>query len=437
MKTILFRKPLALLLALCLTVTISYTPVSADTGTQTSPDTITVTLKAEDITRTLISTQITLSKEDITTINNTYTVESGGTETPVLTSENYTAAHALGKYMMEISETPARDLLFSYGSPSYIKGEESLDCFPYWSFRVNHESPADEATGFSYTPDTCPIKDGDCIVFFRQACYDPDAGEWGAYTNYSWFDKDQYEAAVNTPVTVTYAKDDGFGLNKAPAAKETLSIYQAETLVETATTDENGKAVLTLPQAGTYTLTAGRHKNGAPELSHASAVLVVTDAAATDSPSPSPTAPAIEQPTPPAVEQPTPPAVEQPTPPAVAQQTPPAIIQQTAAPGSSVSSAAPSAKPAEKPAVPKKLKASVKKKTVRLSWNKVSGADGYELVLSHKNKKKFTSFARTKKTTLKKKCKKGISYIKIRSYQKNNGKTYYSKYSQAVRVVIK
>ena len=395
MKTFIFRKPLALLLTLCLTVTISYTPVSADTGTQTSPDTITVTLKAEDITRTLISTQITLSKEDITTINNTYTVESGGTETPVLTSENYTAAHALGKYMMEISETPARDLLFSYGSPSYIKGEESLDCFPYWSFRVNHESPADEATGFSYTPDTCPVKDGDCIVFFRQACYDPDAGEWGAYTNYSWFDKDQYEA------------------------------------------DENGKAVLTLPQAGTYTLTAGRHKNGAPELSHASAVLVVTDAAATDSPSPSPTAPAIEQPTPPAVEQPTPPAVEQPTPPAVAQQTPPAIIQQTAAPGSSVSSAAPSAKPAEKPAVPKKLKASVKKKTVRLSWNKVSGADGYELVLSHKNKKKFTSFARTKKTTLKKKCKKGISYIKIRSYQKNNGKTYYSKYSQAVRVVIK
>lgn len=402
------KKPLALLLAFALIFTLSGTSVNAAADTQTTTDTITVTLKVEDVDSTIVSQSVTLTKEDVTAINNTFTVESGSTEIPVLTSEEFTAAHALGKYVTETSETPAKDLTFSYGSPSYIKGETAYDYYPYWSFRVNNESPADEATGFGYTPDTCPIKDGDSIVFFRQACYDPDAGDWGAYTHYSWFDKDRYETTTDTPITVTYSQDDGFGYGKNAVANEEIAIYREGALVESVSVDEKGTASLSLKQAGTYIITGGKCRNGIPELSHASASIVVTNAAVPVSPSPSPAAPSVVPSTAPSIS--------------------PSIVP-------SVVSA--SAEPSVKPAAPKKLKVSVKKKTATFTWKKVSGADGYQLAVSWKNKKHFKNFASTKKTTIKKKWKKGTSYVKIRSFQKKNGKNSYSKYSPAIKIVVK
>lgn len=395
------KKPLALLLTFALIFTLSGTSVNANADTQATTDTITVTLKVEDVDSTIVSQTVTLTKEDVTAINNTFTVESGSTEIPVLTSEEFTAAHALGKYITETSGTPAKDLTFSYGCPYYIKGETAYDYYPYWSFRVNNESPSDEATGFSYTPDTCPIKDGDSIVFFRQACYDQDAGDWGAYTHYSWFDKDRYETTTDTPVTVTYSQDDGFGYGKTPVAKEEIAIYQNGAFIESVSVDENGTATLSLKQAGTYTITGGKCRNGIPELSHASASIVVTNATAPATPSVVPSAAPTLSP-------------------------------------SAVPSLTPDIKePSVKPAAPKKLKVSVKKKTATFTWKKVSNADGYQLAVSWKNKKHFKNFASTKKTTLKKKWKKGTSYVKIRSYQKKNGKKSYGNYSPAIRIVVK
>lgn len=413
------KKLFALLLAAVLCI--STLGINADA--QNTADTVTVTLKVEDVDSTLISEQITLTKDDVEKINNTFVVESGSVEVPVLTSEDFTAANVLGKYITDTSDSPAADLTFSYGSPLYIKGQKTYDYFPYWSFRVNNTAPADEQTGYGYTSDTCPVKDGDCIVFFRQACYDPNAGDWGAYTKYSYFDKPVYQTAVNTPVSITYSVDDGFGGSTSSAANEEISIFKQGDLMKKVKTDANGIAGLSFDQAGTYTITGSRETNGIPEHSHASATITVTG------PDITPTA------------------------------TPTASPDQTSAPsGTPAASATPAGTPnvsasrdaagaakktVKKPAQPKKLTASVAKnakasaKKVTISWKKAAGATGYELSVSKKNKKAFRTIARTKKTKITKKWKKGLCYIKVRSYKRQNGKTIYSNYSTIIKVNVR
>lgn len=413
------KKLFALLLAAVLCI--STLGINADA--QNTADTVTVTLKVEDVDSTLISEQVTLTKDDVKKINNTFVVESGSVEVPVLTSEDFTAANVLGKYITDTSDSPAADLTFSYGSPLHIKGQKTYDYFPYWSFRVNNTAPADEQTGYSYTSDTCPVKDGDCIVFFRQACYDPNAGDWGAYTKYSYFDKPVYQTAVNTPVSITYSVDDGFGGSTSPAANEEISIFKQGDLMKKVKTDANGITGLSFDQAGTYTITGSRETNGIPEHSHASATITVTG------PDITPTA------------------------------TPAASPDQTSAPsGTPAASATPAGTPnvsasrdaagaakktVKKPAQPKKLTASVAKnakasaKKVTISWKKAAGATGYELSVSKKNKKAFRTIARTKKTKITKTWKKGLCYIKVRSYKKQNGKTIYSKYSTIIKVNVR
>ena len=132
------KKLFALLLAAVLCI--STLGINADA--QNTADTVTVTLKVEDVDSTLISEQVTLTKDDVKKINNTFVVESGSVEIPVLTSEDFTAANVLGKYITDTSDSPAADLTFSYGSPLHIKGQETYDYFPYWSFRVNNTAPA-------------------------------------------------------------------------------------------------------------------------------------------------------------------------------------------------------------------------------------------------------------------------------------------------------
>lgn len=405
------RKLFALLLAAALSIAMLGTPAKGNADTQTAANTITVTLKVEDVDSTLISEQVTLTKEDVGKINSTFVVESGSIEIPVLTSEDFTAVHALGKHIMDTSDAPAADLTFSYGSPAYIKGQKSCDYYPYWSYRVNHASPSDETTGYAYTADTCPIKDGDCIVFFRQACYDPNAGDWGAYTKYSWFDQNSYETTVNTPVTVTYSVDDGFAGSTGPAANEEISVFENSDFIQKAVTDANGTAKLSFEKAGTYTITSSKERDGIPENSHASATITVNGSTVTPTTQPSavPTAAPASVPT----------------------------ASPTVTPASNVP------KPLVKPAVPKKLTVSVKKKSsasskkVTLSWKKASGADGYQISVSKKNRKNFKKFATTSKTKITKKFKKGTFYIKVRSYAKQNGETVYSKYSNIIQVKIR
>lgn len=404
------KKLFALLLAAVLCI--STLGINADA--QNTTDTVTVTLKVEDVDSTLVSKQVTLTKDDVEKINSTFVVESGSVEIPILTSEDFTAANVLGKHISDTSVTPTADLTFSYGSPLYIKGQKTCDYFPYWSFRVNNTAPADEQTGYGYTSDLCPVQDGDCIVFFRQACYDPNAGDWGAYTKYSYFDKNIYQTAVNTPVSITYSVDDGFGGSTSPAAGEEISIYDRSDCIKKVKTDADGKAQLSLEQAGTYTITASKETNGVPENSHASATVVVTEAGSTPTTEPTSAPDQTSTPT-------------------------TAAPNQTSVPAT----ATPSNKSVKKPGTPKKLTVSVAKKAkasakkVTISWKKASGAAGYELSVSKKNKKAFRTMAKTKKTKITKKWKKGIYYIKVRSFAKQNSKTVYSKYSSIIRVNVR
>ncbi len=426
------RKLYAILLTLALGISLVQQSVTGEADTQTKTDTITVTLKVEDVDATLISKKITMTTEDIKKVNDTYTVESGSVEVPVLTADYFTAANALGKYIADTSSTPSEDLTFSYGSPFHINGEKSYSYYPYWSFRVNNASPADEATGYGYTPDQCPVKDGDTIVFFRQACYDPNVGDYGSYTSYSWFDKDQYEVAAGEPLHITYTKDDGFGYSPSPAAGETVRVYSLENNALTAspektlTTASDGSFDLTLDHAGTYAVTSWKLKNDIPENSHASAVIKVTEGS-TPSAAPSVT-----------------PSV---SPSAAPSATP--SVSPSAAP-SVAPSESPSASPkVQRPAAPKKLKAKLagqakkaSKRKVTFSWKKCSGADGYQLALSKNKKKNFKTLATTTKVKLKKKLKKGTWYVKVRAYKtgsdtKNGSRKLYGKYSKPIRVRIK
>ena len=100
-----------------------------------------------------------------------------------------------------------------------------------------------------------------------------------------------------------------------------------------------------------------------------------------------------------------------------------------------------SAKPV--PAAPKKI--AVKnsaKKTAKLSWKKVAGADGYEVYRANKEKGKFKKIATGKSGksisyTNKKLSKNKTYYYKVRAYKNVNGKKVYGAYSQVVKVKIK
>ena len=100
-----------------------------------------------------------------------------------------------------------------------------------------------------------------------------------------------------------------------------------------------------------------------------------------------------------------------------------------------------SAKPV--PAAPKKI--AVKnsaKKTAKLSWKKVAGADGYEVYRANTEKGKFKKIATGKSGksisyTNKKLSKNKTYYYKVRAYKNVNGKKVYGAYSQVVKVKIK
>lgn len=100
-----------------------------------------------------------------------------------------------------------------------------------------------------------------------------------------------------------------------------------------------------------------------------------------------------------------------------------------------------SAKPV--PAAPKKI--AVKnnaKKTAKLSWKKVAGADGYEVYRANAEKGKFKKIATSKSGksisyTNKKLSKNKTYYYKVRAYKNVNGKKVYGAYSQVVKVKIK
>ena len=88
----------------------------------------------------------------------------------------------------------------------------------------------------------------------------------------------------------------------------------------------------------------------------------------------------------------------------------------------------------------KNLKAKGQKKKVKLTWKKVSGADGYAIYRSAKKNGKYKQVKLIKKgkttTFTQKKLKKGKKfYYKIRAYRNVNGKKVYSTGYTAAKVV--
>ena len=78
------------------------------------------------------------------------------------------------------------------------------------------------------------------------------------------------------------------------------------------------------------------------------------------------------------------------------------------------------------------------KRTVKISWAKVSGAKGYQVKwATNKNFKKAKyKFTSKRKITLKK-LKKKKYFVKVRAYKTINGNTSYGKWSKTVKVKVK
>ncbi len=400
MKTKKRCTALLLSLAMIFSVSVADREISADA--KAASDTVTVTLRVEDSSKTLVPpTSITLDKDTVAAINNTF---NASVETPVLETAHVTAAHALAKYISDQSKTPASDLTFAYGNPSTIPGQDTLDSSYFWSFRVNNTSLVMEDGFTQYNFTSCPVQDGDSIVVFRQY-YNSAASE---SSSYSFFDKESYETKVNEKVSVTLKKesfDENWNTVTVPMAEQKIIIAMVNTsgsdpvpaIAQVAATDQNGIADLSFNKAGTYALySSSMNADGTPVTSRAYAEITVKETQ--------------------------PPAT--PTPPAPVVTPPPTIPQHHSC-------------VIKKPLVPQKIKAKVKKKKATISWKRAVLADGYEVFYSKKNKKNFKKLSDTKKTKITKKLKKGKYFVKCRSYKMSGKRKIYSKYSKIISFQVK
>lgn len=163
---------------------------------------------------------------------------------------------------------------------------------------------------------------------------------------------------------------------------------------------------------------------------------------------------AIPDPTPKPTPKPTPTPIPTASPTAKATPTPTATVTPTANPGENTSGVTQSPQPSANVVIDKKTQKTVKvakvkgvkvkvskAKKANISWKKVSGAAGYEVLYSTDKKwKKGTKKISTKKIKcVSKKLKKGNKYfIKVRAFKKgNDGKKIYGKYSAVKKIKVK
>ena len=95
---------------------------------------------------------------------------------------------------------------------------------------------------------------------------------------------------------------------------------------------------------------------------------------------------------------------------------------------------------AAKPAKVKNVKVIAKKKKLNVSWKKVSGATGYEVLSATNNKftkNKKTVTVKKNKVTLKKLKPKKKYFVKVRAYKLANGRKYFGKWSKVVKKKVK
>lgn len=95
-----------------------------------------------------------------------------------------------------------------------------------------------------------------------------------------------------------------------------------------------------------------------------------------------------------------------------------------------------------KPSAPKITKLSTKSKKATIQWNKISGAEGYEVYMSTSKNGKYSKIATIKKGSTVKYTKTKLTknkkyYFKVRAYKTINKKTIYSSYSSVKSIKIK
>ena len=100
--------------------------------------------------------------------------------------------------------------------------------------------------------------------------------------------------------------------------------------------------------------------------------------------------------------------------------------------------AAPEKPTVTRPKAVRNVKAKATKKGIRITWKKVSGANGYYIYRSTKKKSGYKKIHVVKKgktqSYLDKKARKGKTYYyKIRTYKKAGGKKMQSNWSKVVR----
>ncbi len=385
---------------------------------------VTITLRIEqDESMMAPPVQITLTDAD------TQTDYGLGLATGPVTS-TATPLHALAKFMRQkgADHTTMKQYIaadFTYGS-AYITGisiqgkcgeapygsaaSGSQDNV-YWGFTVNDAAPIDPVTHMGCAADQYTLKNNDSIVFY---------GLWNAWpaedeTLYSYFDKPAYTAQTDENIIVSLkgsgmTYDEQFhsiAYTKAvtgaavTAAEYTSSDSMAteQNAIITALTGADGKAVLTFKKAGKYVLSASRRTADGKHFDISRPYAVVTVNSRREDPI-------------------------------------------TAGNGDkNTTSSQPKAK-AKKPAKVKKVRAVAKKsgkskKSVILSWKKVSGAAGFRVYVSKKKKKGYKMKKNVKKNRAVIRLKKGTYYFKVRAYRRSKNKVLYGAYSTPIKVKVK
>ena len=95
---------------------------------------------------------------------------------------------------------------------------------------------------------------------------------------------------------------------------------------------------------------------------------------------------------------------------------------------------------AAKPAKVKAVKLKAKKKKLNVSWKKVSGATGYEVMSATNNKftkNKKTVTVKKNKVTIKKLKPKKKYFVKVRAYKLASGRKYFGKWSKVVKKKVR
>lgn len=90
------------------------------------------------------------------------------------------------------------------------------------------------------------------------------------------------------------------------------------------------------------------------------------------------------------------------------------------------------------PKTPSSLKIQAQKKKVQVSYKKVTGANGYEILYSTNKKKGFKKITTTKLNyTINKLTSQKTYYIKVRAYMNVSSKKYYSSYTSTKSIKVK